>query len=332
MENMVRKESDKNFWINKRVLVTGANGFLGYWITKRLTELDANVVVLIRDMIPNSLTNDLYQNKKILALVNGDLRDRELLVRLMNEYDIRYCFHLAAQAIVGVANKSPISTFESNIMGTWNVLEAARIIGLDGVIVASSDKVYGDQKVLPIKEDQKLLADYPYDVSKVCADYLTGCYFKTYELNVALTRCANLYGGGDFNLSRLIPGTIVSVLKGEDPVIRSDGKMLRDYLYIDDAVFAYLLLAERVSEAGVSGEAFNFGTYYPKTVLEVVERIISVSGVKKLKPIVLNEAKYEIKKQYLDSSKAKKLLGWESNTKFDDGISKTFAWYKNFFG
>ncbi len=320
----------------RNVLVTGANGFVGSWVAEALVNSGANVVALIRDIIPNSNLNLSGTIKKV-SVVKGSLADYKLIERAFNEYEIDTCFHLAAQAIVGVANRSPLSTFESNIMGTWNVLEACRTAKrFERIVVASSDKAYGDHEKLPYTEESPLLGAYPYDASKACADILSRSYSKTYGLNVAVARCANIYGGGDLNMSRLVPDMMTSLLQGKTLVIRSDGKMERDYLYVKDAVNAYLMLGEKPGEkAGakasgkvISGEAFNFGTGKPVTVLELVKRIIEASGRKDAKMKVLGEAKYEIKRQYLDSTKAKRILGWQPKYGLAEGLKETYEWYK----
>ena len=318
-----------NIWKGKNVLVTGANGFVGSWVTEALANSGANVVALIRDIIPNSNLNLSGTIKKI-SVVKGSLTDYKVLERAFNEYEIDTCFHLAAQAIVGVANRSPISTFESNIMGTWNVLEACRTSKrFERIVVASSDKAYGDQQKLPYKEESPLLGAYPYDSSKACADIISRSYYKTYGLNAAVARCANIYGGGDLNMSRLVPDMMTSLLHGKTLIIRSDGKMERDYLYVKDAANAYLMLGEALGNSKkTAGEAFNFGTGKPVTVLELVKMIIDASGRKNAKMKVLGEAKYEIKRQYLDSSKAKKALGWQPRYGLAQGLKETYEWYR----
>jgi len=318
-------------WKNQNVFVTGANGFVGSWITKALVEKGANVVVLIRDDIPGSLLNcfdDIYNN--LGGIVRGSITDYAAVERIFNEYEITICFHLAAQAIVGIANRSPLSTFESNIKGTWNVLEAARNTRtLQGIIVASSDKAYGEHDRLPYTEEFCLNALHPYDASKACADILARTYFNTYGLPVAVTRCANIYGGGDLNFSRIIPETIRFVLLDKNPIIRSDGTPVRDYMYIADAVDAYLLIAEKLEK--VKGEAFNFGTNSPVNVLELADKIIKLSGKTHLKPVIKGEAKGEINRQFLFSDKAKRMLGYNPKYTLDSGLNETLEWYKKYF-
>jgi CDP-glucose 4,6-dehydratase len=263
--------------------------------------------------------------------VIGDLRDLPLLQTLLGEGGTDTCFHLGAQALVGLANASPLPTLEANITGTWNILEACRLSpSVEGVVVASSDKAYGDQPVLPYTEDLPLRGTYPYDASKACADLLTRSYAVTYGLPVAITRMANIFGGGDFNLSRIVPGTIVSVLRGEDPVIRSDGTPIRDYMYVEDAVSAYLALGARLPDKAVAGEAFNFGTNDPIDVLTLTNRIIAAIGDDTVRPKIMSPTKIhgEIDRQFLDSSKAERELSWQAETSLDDGLLCTIEWYR----
>ncbi len=330
----MNKEIDKKFWENKRVFITGANGFLGSWLTKALVTSGARVVVLIRDWIPGSvLTNMKNVYNSLEAVVKGDLIDGQLITRIFNEHNIDSCFHIGAQTIVGIANKSPISTFESNIRGTWNILEAARNIGLERIVIASSDKAYGEHKNLPYNEDYSLSALHPYDASKACTDILARTYARTYDMPIVVTRCANIYGGGDLNFSRIIPDTIRSILQNKDPIIRSDGTPLRDYIYIDDAVNAYLIAAEKAGKKGIKGEAFNFGSNSPIKVLDLVKEIIAVSGNKFLKPVIegrgKGRGKGEIRNQYLSSVKAERLLGWKPVCSLEKGIMETIKWYKD---
>ena len=325
---------NRKFWKNKRVFVTGANGFLGSWLTKALVTSGARVVVLIRDWIPGSvLTNMKNVYNSLEAVVKGDLIDYQLIARILNEHNIDSCFHIGAQTIVGIANRSPISTFESNIRGTWNILEAARNIGLQRIVVASSDKAYGEQQDLPYKESYSLNALHPYDASKACTDILARTYACTYDMPIVVTRCANIYGGGDLNFSRIIPDTIRSILQNKNPIIRSDGTPLRDYIYIDDAVNAYLIAAEKADKKGTKGEAFNFGSNSPVKVLDLVKKIIAVSGSKSLKPVIEGKGggrgKGEINKQYLSSTKAERLLGWKPVYSLEKGLRETIKWYKN---
>lgn len=297
---------------------------------KELIEQGANVTGLVRDYVPQS---NLYQGEHIkkMNIVRGSLEDMAVMERALGEYEIDTVFHLAAQAIVGVANRNPISTFEANILGTWNILEACRKHPLiKRVIVASSDKAYGDQENLPYDENMPLQGKHPYDVSKSCADLISHTYFHTYGLPVCITRCGNLYGGGDLNFNRIIPQTIQLVLNGEAPEIRSDGTFVRDYFYIEDAVQAYLLLAEKMEENNLAGEAFNFSNEIQLTVLELVEKIMKKMN-SNLKPKVLNQGSNEIKHQYLSAEKARKLLNWTPAYTIDEGLEKTIEWYTEFF-
>ncbi|XXC21414.1 GDP-mannose 4,6-dehydratase [Bacillus subtilis] len=319
-----------SFWKNKNVFVTGCTGLLGSYLVKELIEQGANVTGLVRDHVPQS---NLYQGEHIkkMNIVRGSLEDLAVIERALGDYEIDTVFHLAAQAIVGVANRNPISTFEANILGTWNILEACRKHPLiKRVIVASSDKAYGDQENLPYDENMPLQGKHPYDVSKSCADLISHTYFHTYGLPVCITRCGNLYGGGDLNFNRIIPQTIQLVLNGEAPEIRSDGTFVRDYFYIEDAVQAYLLLAEKMEENNLAGEAFNFSNEIQLTVLELVEKILKKMN-SNLKPKVLNQGSNEIKHQYLSAEKARKLLNWTPAYTIDEGLEKTIEWYTEFF-
>lgn len=310
--------------------MTGCTGLLGSSLVKELIDRGANVTGLVRETVPKS---NLYQGEQVkqMNIVHGALEDLDVIERALGEYEIDTVFHLAAQAIVGVANRNPISTFEANILGTWNILEACRRHPLiKRVIVASSDKAYGDQPTLPYDENMPLQGKHPYDVSKSCADLLSHTYFNTYGLPVCITRCGNLYGGGDLNFNRIIPQTIQLVLNGEAPEIRSDGTFIRDYFYIEDAVEAYLLLAEKMEELNLAGEAFNFSNEIQLTVLELVEKILKAMD-SDLKPKVLNQGSHEIKHQYLSAEKARKLLNWTPAHTIDEGLEKTIEWYKAFF-
>ncbi|AMM99390.1 GDP-mannose 4,6-dehydratase [Bacillus pumilus] len=318
------------FWNGKNVFVTGCTGLLGSYLVKELIDQGANVTGLVRDQVPRS---NLYQGSQFekMNVVQGALEDMQTIERALGEYEIDTVFHLAAQAIVGVANRHPVSTFEANILGTWNVLEACRRQPLiKRVIVASSDKAYGEQEQLPYDEDMPLNGKHPYDVSKSCADLISHTYYNTYGLPVCITRCGNLYGGGDLNFNRIIPQTIQLVLEGEAPEIRSDGTFIRDYFYIEDAVKAYLLLAEKMEEKGLAGEAFNFSNEIQLTVLELVDKILKAMG-SELKPRILNQGTHEIKHQYLSAEKARKLLDWKPDYSIDEGLEKTIEWYREFF-
>ncbi len=319
-----------SFWHSKNIFVTGGGGFVGSWLVKALVEAEANVICLIRDQVsPSNL--DFLKIKNRLNLVQGSATNYSTVERVLNEYEIDTCFHLAAQATVGVANRSPLSTFESNIRGTWTILETCRHSkSIKRIVVASSDKAYGDQNELPYRESFPLKGLYPYDASKVCTDVLTRSYYHAYRLPLAVTRCANIYGGGDLNFSRLIPGTILFVLENKNPIIRSDGTPVRDYIYIDDVVQGYLVLAERLDDKRVRGEAFNFGTNSPISVIELVEKIIHLSGNIQLNPKVMLKRKIEkeIDQQYLSSLKAEQLLQWRSKIDLDRGLELTYSWYQ----
>jgi CDP-glucose 4,6-dehydratase len=321
-----------SFWQDKRVFVTGCSGFLGSWLVEALVQQGASVVGLIRDHVPQSM---LFHNgtSSRIRIVNGELNDIALLERVLAEYEIETIFHLAAQTIVGIANRSPLSTFETNIRGTWHLLEAARrASGVRGIVVASSEKAYGEPQTLPYVEGHPLHGRHPYDVSKSCVDLISQTYATTYQLPVTITRFSNLYGGGDLNWNRLIPGTIRSVLRGKEPLIRSDGTFKRDYVYVEDAVAGYLTLAERADQLGICGEAFNFGLGRPVTALEVVQTIISVSEYPDLQPIILNEVQHEIRDEYLSPQKANSVLGWQPNESLASGLTRTMDWYRRYLG
>lgn len=317
------------FWRGRRVLVTGVGGFVGSHLTAELMGRGAEVVGILRDSRGERLLDALSISPRPY-LVHGSITDAALVERTFNEYEIEYCFHIAAQAIVGAANRSPTSTFDSNIRGTWTVLDAARRSEvLRGLVLASSDKVYGDQPVLPYTEESPLTASYPYDASKLCAEVLARSYAVTFGLPVAITRCANIYGGGDLNWSRLVPGTIRSVFRGEEPLIRSDGTLERDYMYVSDAASAYLALAENIHRDEVRGDAFNFGWGRGYTVLEIVETILSHSD-NELRPRVLGQNKGEIQKQWLAADKARKVLDWRPQVDLETGIRLSIDWYRQY--
>lgn len=321
-----------DFWRDRPVLVTGGTGLLGGWLIRRLHEAGADVVTLMRDWVPQS---ELCRSGLIekLRVVRGELQDQPLLERALGEYEIQTVFHLGAQAIVPVANRNPVSTFESNIRGTWSLLEACRRSPkVQQILVASSDKAYGAHPDLPYREETPLQGRHPYDVSKSCADLLAQSYAATYRLPVVIARCGNLYGGGDLNWNRIIPGTIRSALRGEPPVIRSDGTPTRDYFYVQDGVLAYLSLAQRLQEnPALAGEAFNFSNEQPLTVLQVAREVLSLTGRTDLEPIIQKEAAAEIPHQYLSACKAKSRLGWKPRYRLEEGLRETIAWYKDFF-
>jgi CDP-glucose 4,6-dehydratase len=318
---------DLTFWHERPVLVTGCTGLLGSWLTQALVQAGSLVVGLVRDDVPQS---HLVRAGIIgqIRVVRGDVTDYATIERALNEYEIETVFHLAAQTIVGIADRAPLSTFESNIRGTWTTLEAARRCPtVRRILVASSDKAYGTQPVLPYTEDMPLQGEHPYDVSKSAADLITRAYALTYKLPVAVTRCANLYGGGDLNWNRLIPGTMRSVLQGQPPVIRSHGSFVRDYLHVRDAVRAYMMLAQALDRDDIRGEAFNCGTDEPMSVLEMTRLIVSLSPHPNLAPIVLDEVQNEIKEQYLSSRKIRSLIGWRPGASREEALRETMAWY-----
>ena len=318
------------FWRDRRVFVTGGTGLLGSWLVRDLVAARADVVCLVRDWVPES---ELVRSG-LMARVNvvrGDVRDTACLERALGEYEVDTVFHLAAQTIVGIANRNPISTFESNIGGTWALLEACRRSPLvRSVVVASSDKAYGTQSVLPYTEDAPLDGRHPYDASKSCADIITQSYAHSYGLPVTVTRCGNFYGGGDLNWNRLVPGTIRSLLRGERPVIRSDGMYVRDYFYVEDGARAYMHLAEQMAQRPeLAGRAFNFSNELQVTVLDLVQRITEIVGVP-LDPDVRSEASNEIRHQYLSAQRAREELRWTPSFDLDGGLRRTVEWYREF--
>lgn len=329
MEDMGMNSS---FWLDRPTFVTGGTGLVGSWLVRRLVNAGADVVCLVRDWIPQS---ELVLTKTIehVKIVRGDIRDRELLERIMGEYEIDTVMHLAAQTIVTIANRNPISTFESNIAGTWNLMEACRRSPkVKQIVVASSDKAYGDHDELPYRENAPLQGQHPYDVSKSCADLIAHTYAVSYDLPVAVTRCGNFYGGGDLNWNRIIPGTIYSILRGQNPIIRSNGKYVRDYFYVEDGVAAYMLLAEQLAtNPGLKGEAFNFSNEIQLTVSQIVDEILKLMG-SPLQAEIRNEVSNEILHQYLSAEKARSQLNWRPLFTLEEGLEYTIEWYKNFFG
>ena len=315
------------FWKNRTALVSGATGFVGAHVTRMLVEQGARVVCLQRDAVrANSL--DLFDLRRRVTIVNGSVDDFTLMERIINEYESEAVFHLAAQAIVGAANRSPLSTYETNIRGTYSLLEACRLSPtVKRVVVASSDKAYGTHQNLPYTEDYPLLGLFPYDASKACTDILARSFAQTYQLPIVVSRFANIYGPGDTNLSRIIPGAISSILRDEAPIIRSDGTPVREFIYVDDVARGYLLLAEKAEEA--VGEAFNFGAGEPIQILDLVERIIKFSD-KNLAPQILRQKKieHEIDAQYLSSEKIEKRFGWRAEVGLNEGLCRTIEWYR----
>ena len=315
-------------WDTRRVLVTGATGIVGSWLCEELLRRGAFVVALVLDDDPQSrfYSSGTYRS---CSVVRGNLARFEDCMRAINLHETDVVFHLGAQTIVGTALRDPLECFESNVRGTYNLLEAAR--RLDGVVralvVASSDKAYGDSPLLPYTEEMALNGRHPYDVSKSCADLLAATYHHTYGLPVTIARCGNIYGGGDLNWSRIVPGTIRSLLRGERPVLRSDGGPIRDYIYVRDVVDAYIALAEAGDRDGVTGEAFNFAPQSRVTVREIVDAIGRTMGVTP-DPVVLANATMEIRDQTLDATKARQRLGWSATWSLDDGLRETVAWYR----
>jgi CDP-glucose 4,6-dehydratase len=323
-----------SFWRGKSVLVTGAGGFVGSWLANALADRGAIVTAILRDETP--LANfDLLRLGERVSVVRGSITDIATVGRALNEYDVDTCFHLAAQAIVGSANRSPLSTWESNIRGTWTVLEACRTASnVERVVVASSDKAYGSQPRLPYTEDMVLLGTNPYDASKAASEVVVRSYSQTFGLPVSVARCANIYGGGDLNFSRLIPGTIRSVLRNERPIVRSDGTPVRDYLYVDDAVGAYLSLGEQMARPEIVGSAFNFGGGEPLSVRDVIARILDACDAHDIAPDIRGTGvpAAEIDRQYLDSKHANKVLGWRAATTLSDGLRSAVSWYRQWLG
>ena len=321
----------KSFWLDRPTLVTGATGLVGAWLVKRLVEAKADVVCLVRDWVPQSELVRANMLEKV-KVVRGDVRDQALLERALTEHEIDTVIHLAAQTIVPVAGRNPMSTFETNIAGTWSLLEACRRNpSVKQIVLASSDKAYGEQTKLPYDETTPLQGVHPYDVSKSCADLIGHSYAKVYGSPVVITRCGNFYGGGDLNWSRIVPGTIRSVLRGNPPVIRSDGQFIRDYFYVEDGAIAYMTLAEKLAEnRSLAGEAFNFSNEYEITVLDLVRQMLTLMK-SKLEPEVRNEAAHEIRRQVLSAGKARRLLDWKPAFDLSQGLSRTVEWYRNYF-
>lgn len=329
MENLERLE----FWFGKRVFVTGATGVVGLNLVNALEEYGAEVVALVRDWVPKAgiLGKWLYGESSV-ALVRGELEDYNLIQRTLAEYEIDYIFHLGAQTIVQVGNRSPVTTFRANIEGTWNLLESARVLNqysddIKGICVASSDKAYGSSNKLPYTEDMPLCGEHPYDVSKSCTDLISQSYGKTYDLPVCIARMGNIYGPGDLNFNRIVPGTIRSIIENKSPEIRSDGTPVREYFYVADAVDAYLTMAEKVTEGRFAGEAFNFSSGEKYSALGFVEKITAVMGAN-LKPEILNVSRNEIQDQFLSIEKAKNFLKWHPKHTLEESLKTTIEWYK----
>jgi CDP-glucose 4,6-dehydratase len=325
---MSSAEAPTDFWRDRPTLVTGASGLVGGWLVKRLVGASADVVCLVRDWVPQS---ELVSSKLIdqVKTARGDLRDQRVLERVLGEYEIDTVLHLAAQTIVPIANRNPVSTFETNVAGTWALLEACRRSpAVKQIVVASSDKSYGDQENLPYDETMPLAGRHPYDVSKSAGDLIAQSYAATYGTPVMITRCGNFYGGGDLNWSRIVPGTIRSVLRGKRPIIRSDGQFVRDYFYVEDGAAAYTLAAERLAtDRSLAGDAFNFSNEQPINVIDLTNKILELMG-SDLEPDIRNEATNEIKCQYLSAAKAHEKLGWKPLFQLDEGLQLTIEWYR----
>lgn len=322
---------NNSFWRGRPVLVTGATGLMGGWLSKQLMASGSDVIALVRDRCPKTM----FATEKMAdaaTVVDGCLEDYNLIRRTLSEYSVQTVFHLAAQPLVGVAKHDPRSTLQVNIQGTWNILEAARQSNVAQVIIASSDKAYGCSQDLPYVETHPLQGIYPYDVSKSCADLISTMYARTYKLPVAILRCANLFGGGDLNFSRTIPGAIQATLRGEPFRIRSDGKPIRDFLYVKDAAQAYLMVAEALArDPELAGEAFNFSLSARLSVLDVTHQVLRLMDRADLEPVIENRASAEIPEQYLDCSKARRVLGWEPRYSLTEGLQETIDWYSAYF-
>jgi len=323
--------NNERFWQDRNVLVTGSTGFLGSWMVAELNRRGANVVGLVRD-ISGTAKAQLIPDSEPAFKVFGALEDFDLLLRAVNEYEVDTVMHLGAQPIVGIANRNPRSTFEANIRGTWNLLDACRQVStVKRVVVASSDKAYGEQPKLPYDESMPLQGMHPYDVSKSCTDLIAQTYHNVYGTPVCITRCGNFFGGGDLNFSRIVPGMIRSILNGTQPVIRSDGKMIRDYVYVRDVAQFYLFLAEAMEDPKIHGEAFNFSTESQLSVLDITNMLLRLMERTDLEPVILNEAKSEIPHQYLSARKAREVLGWKASSTVESGLTETIAWYRQYF-
>ncbi len=318
-------------WAGRVVLVTGATGMVGSALCARLVQLGAKVVALVADADPQS---DFYRSGTVrhTSVVSGRLEDVDTIERAVAGHETDTIIHLGAQTIVSTARRSPRATLESNVQGTWNVLDVARVHPdlVRRLVVASSDKAYGESDVLPYTEDMRMQGVFPYEVSKSMTDLVSRSYAMTYGLPVVIARCGNIYGAGDLNWSRIVPGTFRSILTGVQPVLRSDGTFLRDYLHLDDVVEAYLCLADAAESQ--RGEAFNFSDESPASVMDMYRACCVAAGVPDLQPLILGEAVGEIKDQYLDASKAREQLGWKASVSLAQGLSTTFEWYRDLLG
>ena len=317
-------------WRGRQVLVTGASGIVGSWLCRALVARGARVSILLRD---GDAASELIRSGLIqrVVTIRGELRDHGSVLRAVCESGAETVFHLGAETLVPIALRNPLQTLETNIRGTYHLLETCRTLGCIPLVLASSDKAYGAQQDLPYTEDSPLLGRHPYDASKACADILALTYFQTYDLPVAIARCGNIFGGGDLNWSRLIPGTLRSLLSDEPPIIRSDGRATRDYLYVEDAAEAYVLLAEGLAEGTTRGKAYNFSLGTPLSALAVVDRLRAVTGRVDLEPVVLDQARHEIPAQHLSSERARSELGWSPTHGFESGLARTVRWYREYF-
>lgn len=317
------------FWRERPTFVTGATGFLGRWLVKRLVDEGADVVCLVRDSLGSRIVPDDESHR--VRVVRGEVTDQALIHRTLGENGIDTVLHLAAQAIVGTANRDPVATFETNVRGTWCLLEACRRSPkVQQIVVASSDKAYGEQPNVPFVETMPLQGRYPYELSKTCADLIALGYAKSFGLPIVETRCGNYYGGGDLNWNRIVPGTIRSILQGESPLIRSDGTFVRDYFYVDDGAIATMLLAERLaSDRTLSGEAFNFSNEIPLKSLDIVHLILARMR-SSLTPIVLNETSNETHVQFLSAAKARERLNWRPEFTLETALDHTISWYRSY--
>lgn len=328
MSDYSKKIGNHEFWLDRPVFITGGTGLVGSSLVATLRALGADLVILVRDWVPESelLKSGIVGDVKI---VRGDICDKDLLQRILADYEIDTVFHLAAQTIVTVANRNPVDTLKINIEGTWNLLEACRNNPtVKNIVIASSDKAYGEKEKLPYDEEMSLEGKHPYDASKSCADIVAQMYAHTYESPVVITRCGNFYGPGDLNWNRIVPGTIRSIIRNKQPIIRSDGTFIRDYIYVGDAVGAYIILAEKNAVMPeLRGQAFNFSNENQVDVKGMVELIIKLMG-SSLSTIIKNEVKAEIKNQYLSATKAKGLLGWAPFYTLEEGLTETVEWYE----
>lgn len=320
----------QDFWADKRVFITGSSGFLGSWMVQELNRRGATTIGYVRDGGWH-LTRRDDRATEPQFVVSGQLEDYDTVLRAINEHEADTVLHLAAQPIVGIANLNPRSTFETNIRGTWNVLDACRELGrrVKRIVVASSDKAYGTAPTLPYDETMPLNGRHPYDASKSCTDIIAQTYHHSYGLPVCVTRAGNFYGGRDLNFNRIVPGVARWAINGERPVLRSDGSMIRDYIYVRDVVLAYLNLAERMEDDALHGHAFNFSTEQPLSVLDLVDRILAAAGRSDLKPNVLGDATNEIPAQHLSAAKARAMLDWSPAYSLEAALAETVGWYRD---